>query len=140
MENIGSGFCKGFGGMFGVIAAILLIALLIWLVMYIHDCMIIRKEMPKMLLMARKVLKENEQYEELSIINKYAKQLKKNILPQEIRKRFSVEIRRYVQEDYGDKGSRMYIAQDKILKYNPPAKKAKAPKDKPNNQNTDDIS
>lgn len=139
MENIGLGFCKGFGGLFGVVAAILLIALVIWFVMYVRDCMIIRKEMPKMLLMARKVLKENEQYEELSIINKYANQLKKNILPQEIRKRFSVEIRRYVQEDFGDKGSRMYIAQDKILKYNPPAKKNKA-KDKPNNQDTNDIS
>lgn len=139
MENIGLGFCKGFGGLFGVVAAILFIALIIRLVMYVRDRMIIRKEMPKMLLMARKVLKENEQYEELSIINKYANQLKKNILPQEIRKRFSVEIRRYVQEDFGDKGSRMYIAQDKILKYNPPAKKNKA-KDKPNNQDTNDIS
>ena len=54
MGNIGLGFCKGFGGLFGVVAAILLIALVVWLVMYIHDCMIIRKEMPKMLLMARK--------------------------------------------------------------------------------------
>lgn len=155
MENIGIGFCKGFGGLFGVVIGLLIIAVIVRVFMFLREKWISIKEMPGILLEYRKVLKKHELYEQLAVINKYKNELKNNQLPKELSELYTLKIYHYVDvEPYEDKyGVRMWIGTNRILIYNGPAKpkitnnnsEQQQPKsdteNRPNNnQDTNDIS
>ncbi len=155
MENIGIGFCKGFGGLFGVVIGLLIIAVIVRVFMFLREKWISNKEMPGILLDYRRFLKKHELYEQLAVINKYKNELKNNQLPKELSELYTLKIYHYVDvEPYEDKyGGRMWIGTNRILIYNGPAKpkitnnnsEQQQPKsdteNRPNNnQDTNDIS
>lgn len=155
MENIGIGFCKGLGGLFGVVIGLLIIAIIVRVIMALWEKRISNKEMPGILLEYRKVLKKNELYEQLAVINKYKNELKKNQLPKELSELYTLKFFHYVDvEPYQDKeGGRMWIGTNRMLIYNGPAKpkitnnnseqqqtKSDTENRPNNNQDTNDIS
>lgn len=155
MENIGIGFLKGFGGFWGVVIGLLIIAIIVRVIIALVEKYISNKEMPGILLDYRKFLKRKELYEQLAVINKYKNELKKNELPKELSKLYSLKVFHFLDmEAYEDKdGGRMWIGTNRILIYNGPAKpkitnnnsEQQQPKsdteNRPNNnQDTNDIS
>lgn len=155
MENIGIGFLKGFGGFWGVVIGLLIIAIIVRVIIALVEKYISNKEMPGILLDYRRFLKKQELYEQLAVINKYKNELKKNELPKELSKLYSLKVFHFLDmEAYEDKdGGRMWIGTNRILIYNGPAKpkitnnnsEQQQPKsdteNRPNdNQDTNDIS
>ena len=59
MENILTGFFKGFGGTFGVVMALATAVIIIKIIIDIKDSKESRKNMPRMLLEYRKYLKKH---------------------------------------------------------------------------------
>ncbi|MBO4371791.1 MAG: hypothetical protein J5826_02555 [Bacteroidales bacterium] len=133
MENIGIGFLQGLGGAIGVIIGLMIVALIIKVIIDCIDKSITKKEMPGILLSYRKVLKRYERYEQLAVINKYKDELKKNQLPKELSKLYSIKVQRFVDVvPHEDKeGGRMWINSNRILIYHGPLK--------PNNENKIDT-
>ena len=128
MENIGIGFFQGFGGFFGVVIGLLIVAIIIRIIIALVEKYISSKEMPGILLDYRKFLKKQELYEQLAVINKYKDEHKKNKLPKELSKLYSLKIFHFLDvEPYEDKeGGRMRIGSNRVLIYHKP--------DQPNNK------
>lgn len=128
MENIGIGFLKGFGGFWGVVIGLLIIAIIVRVIIALIEKYISNKEMPGILLDYRRFLKKQELYEQLAVINKYKNELKKNKLPKELSKLYSLKVFHFLDvEAYEDKdGGRMRIGSNRVLIYHKP--------DEPNNK------
>ncbi len=123
MENILTGFFKGFGGAIGVIVAIVIIAVIIMLVARIVDKYRNDREIAGLLLESRKFLIKYERYEELSRINKYKNELKQNKLPKELAERYSLIVNHYLDvEDVSESRGRCFIGTQKTLVYHEPPK------------------
>ncbi|MCQ2974392.1 MAG: hypothetical protein MJ211_06225 [Bacteroidales bacterium] len=119
MKEMWNGFLLGFGGTLGVIIAILSIIILIFIIIEIKNHNIGKKDLPRLLLLYRKTLVKQDKFEELSLINKYIKELKENKLPKELAQKYKVVVKRHIHEEYTNSGSNYMIKYDKKLIYIP---------------------